>query len=126
MDKKSYIGVIVVCCLLVVFIIARNNNQDDLKKNGILVSARITRVYFGGKSSGGFKCVFEYEGKEMELSSRSTIKRGVHDFVGKTFPGKYSPNTNTLEILIAPDDFEKFSIPFPDSLQWVTRYLIGR
>ena len=81
------------------------------------VVCRILRVNLGGKTSGGFDCLVNYKGREIELSSSTSIKRGNFDFVGKIFPAIYSPNTNTLEVLIKPVDFEKFNIPFPDSLK---------
>lgn len=126
MDKKSLIVIAIGLGLLILFIITRNKNQDDLKQNGILVSAKILGVNYGGKVSGGFHCLIKYKSEEMEMPSRSSLKSGKYDFVGKTFPAMYSPNTNTLEILIAPVDFEKFNIPFPDSLNWVMQYVLEK
>jgi hypothetical protein len=123
MDKKSLIGTIVIVILFIGAVIWSNSIQDDLKKNGILVPAKILRVNYGGKVSGGFECLINYNGEQKERPSISSLKSGRYNFVGKTFPGMYSPKTNTLEILIAPVDFKKFDIPFPDSLKWVLEYI---
>lgn len=123
MDKKSLFGMIVVIILFIGAVIWRNSIQDDLKKNGIVVAAKIIRVNLGGKVSGGFECLINYNGEQKERPSISSIKSGRFNFVGKNFPGIYSPKTNTLEILIAPVDFKKFDIPFPDSLNWVLQYI---
>lgn len=38
----------------------------------------------------------------------------------------FLPGNETLDILITPEDFEKFNMPFPDSLMWVMEYVIER
>jgi hypothetical protein len=123
MDKKSLIGMLIMIILVIGVFVWRKVDQDDLKKNGILVPAKILRVNYGGKVSGGFECLINYNGEQKERPSISSLKSGRYNFVGKTFPGMYSPKTNTLEILIAPVDFKKFDIPFPDSLKWVLEYI---
>ena len=126
MDRKSFFVVIIGLTLLLAFIVYRNKNQRDLKINGTLLSARITGVNLGGKTSGGFDCLLSIKNKIIETTSPSSLKRGKFDFIGKTFPAMYSPNTNTCEILITPIDFEKFNIPFPDSLNWVMEYVLEK
>jgi len=123
MDKKSFIALLIMVGLFVAVIILRNNDQNDLKKKGVIVQAKILRVNFGGKVSGGFNCVINYKNKEKELPSVSSLQRGKFYFIGKTFPAMYSPNTDILEVLITPSDFEKFNLPFPDSLSWVANYV---
>jgi hypothetical protein len=45
-------------------------------------------------------------------------------FVNKNFPVIFSKNkTNVNEILIFPKDFEKYKLPYPDSLIWVKKLL---
>lgn len=126
MNKKSLVVMAVGLCLLIAFIIARNLNQDDLKKNGVIVQAKIVRVNFGGKLSGGFNCLIDYKGEHIELPSSSSLKRNKFNFVGKTFPAMYLPSNETLEVLITPVDFKKFNIPFPDSLNWVMQYVLEK
>ena len=58
------------------------------------------------------------------MSSPSSIVKGSFDFVGKSFPAMYLPKKDILEVLITPKDFEKFKIPFPDSLNWVMPYVL--
>jgi hypothetical protein len=124
MDKKSFIVCIIGLGLLIVLIIWRNMNQNDLKNDGVIVEAQIIRVNLGGRTSGGFQCLITYKGEEKELSSPSTLVKGSFDFIGKTFPAMYLPDKDILEILITPRDFEKFNIPFPDSLNWVMPYVL--
>lgn len=124
MDRKSIIAIAIfgICFILLIFL--RIYRQNDLKKDGVLVNAKILRVNFGGKVSGGFDCLINYNGGEKELSSPSSIRKGSVDFIGKTFPAMFLPGTNVLVVLITPKDFEKFNLPFPDSLNWVMPYVL--
>jgi|SRR4051812_12879793 hypothetical protein len=120
MDKKTLVGALFMIGLLISVIVWRNVKQNDLKKNGTIVQAKILRVNLGGKVGGGFECLINYKNTEIKLPSVSSLLSGKYKFVGKIFPARYSPNSNTLEILITPEDFGKFNIPFPDSLNWVS------
>lgn len=124
MDKKSVIAIIVFGLVFLFLIFLRYNRQSDLKKHGVIVNAKITMVNFGGKVSGGFECLINYNGVEKKLSSPSSIRKGSIDFISKTFPAMYLPSKDVLEILITPKDFEKFNMPFPDSLNWVMPYVL--
>ena len=124
MDRKSFIFCVIATCLFIILIIWRNANQDDLKKNGVVVEAKILRVNLGGKVGGGFECLINYNGLDKQMSSPSSIVKGSFDFVGKSFPAMYLPKKDILEVLITPKDFEKFKIPFPDSLNWVMPYVL--
>ncbi|HEU5053030.1 MAG TPA: hypothetical protein VFT78_07945 [Hanamia sp.] len=132
MTKKSIkkilniIGVIVFLSLIIFSIVIRIIDQKDLKTHGVLVESKIIRVNAGGKTGGGFQCIIKYKNKNKVLSSPSSLIYGKDFFVNKTFPAMYSPNTDVLEILITPTDFEKFNIPFPDSLNWLLPYIRGK
>ena len=126
MDKKSIIGCFIVLVLFIGLIVWRNTNQRSLKEHGVLVTAKILGVNIGGRVSGGFQCAINYQNNYLKLPSPSTLKRGNFDFIGKTFPAMFLPRNETLEILITLVDFEKFNMPFPDSLNWVMEYVIER
>ena len=124
MSKRNWVGLILIISLIIGLIIYRIIAQNDLKRNGIIVQAKILSVNFGGKASGGFQCLIKYKGDEKELPSPSSLANAKTYFIGKVFPAMYAHKTNTLEILITPQDFEKFNIPFPDSLKWVMPYVL--
>jgi len=124
MDKKSLIAIVIFGLLFILLIFLRHHRQNDLKKNGVIVNAKIVMVNFGGKVSGGFECVINYNGEEKKLSSPSSIRKGSTDFIGKSFPAMYLQRKDVLEILITPKDFEKFNLSFPDSLNWVMPYVL--
>ncbi|AHF17213.1 hypothetical protein [Niabella soli] len=111
------IAFLILLLLVIAFIVARNRTQRELKSKGIVVNTTITTAVTGGRTEGGFRCAFNYKGERIELFTPSSVKRGRFNLVGKTFPAMYLPNTSTIEILIKPQDFEKFNIPYPDSLK---------
>ncbi len=124
MDKKSLIAIVIFGFLFIFLIFLRYYQQNDLKEHGVIVNAKIVMVNFGGKVSGGFECVINYNGEEKKLPSPSSIRKGSIDFISKTFPAMYLPGKDMLEVLITPKDFEKFNLPFPDSLNWVMPYVL--
>ena len=105
--------------IVLVSIIKGIVNDNEPKDDKVLVEAKIVSVIPGGKTNRNFDCLIEYKNKKKEMPGTSTISNDSCDVIGKTFPAMYSPNKNILEVLITPKDFEKFNIPFPDSLDWV-------
>lgn len=120
---KNIVSFFVAIIFVLIVVDWRNSNQRDLKSHGVLIQAYITRVNYGGKSSSGFNCLINYNNKTFQRPTPSTVKRNRSYFVNKTFPAMYSPASDILEILMTPEDFSKFNLPFPDSLRWVVDYL---
>ena len=61
---------------------------------------------------------FYYNGKKITDDTATGVFRGNPDFENKYFPVMYDPKLGASELLISPTDFEKYKIPFPDSLNW--------
>jgi hypothetical protein len=107
--------------LAVVWTLIRNN---DLQKNGIILNGRVLKDAFATKSSVmEFKYQFIYKDKAYEDYSPAGVTNSSA-FIGKTFPIRFSPETGRSEILITPRHFERYDIPYPDSLEWVKKYEI--
>jgi hypothetical protein len=97
---------------------------NDLKKNGIIVRGKILGTGFSAKSSVMlFDYEFQYNGRWFKNDSPSGVTN-PEEFVGKMFPVYFSPKTDRSEILITPRHFGRYGLPYPDSLEWVRRYLI--
>jgi hypothetical protein len=106
-------------CVLHVFL--RNN---DLKRNGILLTGKILSHTFTAKSSVmRFKYEFTYNGKIFISDSPAGVTNSSQ-FINKTFPVRFSPKSEESEILITPGDFRKYGLGFPDSLEWIKKYII--
>lgn len=71
---------------------------------------------------GNFSYEFCVEGKMYKGENafpRIVIKKG-YSLVSKTFPVAYERgNADNCELLMSPQDFEVFNLPFPDSLEWI-------
>ena len=121
MKKGEIIGLIVFISFILWAIIARNVNQSNLLQNGKLINARILSWATPGKGGTVYNlfCEFEYNGKQYKLFSPTTYGGNLDSLIGKTFSGMFSSSQDVFEILITPTDFEKYNIPFPDSLEWI-------
>lgn len=97
---------------------------NDLKKSGTTLSGRVLSDAFPSKSSVmEFKYEFYYKGqKHTDFSSAGVTNSS--EFIGKIFPVRYSPKTQSSEILITPTHFKRYGLGFPDSLTWVKKYLV--
>ena len=113
-----WIGLLVFIILVVYNI---NSTNNELKKNGIVLNARIIDITGGGKSSLTFKYTFAFEGSNYEREDATQII-GKSLFIGKTFPVIFSPKSKVSRLLMGPKNFQNFDIPFPDSLTWILEY----
>lgn len=106
------------------------------QKNKILekytIVKGIVREYSsdGAKHGSSVKYSFGYNNELYYASSSgsSFFSEKYFDLqsflIGKSFPVILSVKDPTLnQILIIPEDFELYNIPFPDSLQWVKEKL---
>lgn len=124
MQKKRvkiyfWLSAILLFILLVIWNIT--NYNKELKKNGIILNAQIIDIVHIYRGSPNFKYNFFYNNKIYIQEGGSGIRK-KNLFIGKYFPVIFSPKSKNSELLISPEDFEKFDIPFPDSLKWVLKY----
>lgn len=90
----------------------------DLKENGQVINVKIVDYLPPGKSmsQANYRCEFVYNGEVKNLISQSSIRHNKSLYVGEYFPAMYSPKTDAIRILMLPEDFSEFNIPYPDSL----------
>jgi hypothetical protein len=122
MTRKTWTTLVVFSLLILMFLINAyigSVKDDDIKKNMAMNFATVTfySAYGHGGTSIGY--VYFVDGKKYSKSTAcSQIKQRYGDsLVGRQFPLLYSnKNFNHSSILIFPEDFHHFGIPFPDSL----------
>lgn len=68
------------------------------------------------------KYEFYYHGERIEADNSIEKIRGLREFENKYFPVIYDPKLGQSELLIEPEEFRNYNIPFPDSLSWVIKY----
>lgn len=75
----------------------------------------------------GLKFVFNYNGVIYKGETRNSykLKRRI-DNIDRAFPVAFQgSDISNAFILIKPEDFEYFEIPYPDSLDWVKEELLA-
>lgn len=122
--KNKILKIILFGTIVLLMVCAIMYNQlktKELKKNGVLLNAQVKGISFVAKGSSMYKYSFYYDGSFFLKESSTGIKK-LNFIVGRFFPVIFSPKTHNCELLISPEDFSKFDLPFPDSLKWVIIY----
>lgn len=120
--KSTDIGALIIVGLLIgVFLLFRNDADSNLKKYGQVINGKTLNWAVGSKSFD-LKYEFKYAGNVIVSSNAIEKIRGLSIFEGKYFPVIYENGYGLSQILIDPDEFKKYNVPFPDSLKWVIPY----
>jgi hypothetical protein len=124
MEKyKKTIGIIglIISIIFIFLVIKRGEKREkELKSDFILTNANI---YASHITKIGFIVDYKFEVYSLFVEGSNTYEINSSDkykLVNRYFPVVYSKNNpENCDILIFPDDFKKYNIPFPDSLNWV-------
>lgn len=124
--RRKIFAIILIIGTLLILIAYGIVDQSFLRKNYMITTGLITDCRYP-MNRGALSFYFDYEvdGKKYQYSTIiSNLNTSyARDFIGKQFPVAYSKNDpEKCRILITRYDFNEFSIPFPDSLNWVRRY----
>ena len=126
-DKKFIIKVIFLLFLIIsVFYISRQREKDYVNKilaGYKLSTGEVKEVKYLNKR--GFKISFEY--KYQEKLKMGFVQDDKYRYIKKHLTGKSFPviistgDSSVIDLLIFPEDFERYKIKFPDSLIWVKK-----
>lgn len=124
--QKLVISAIVLLPLFMLSYIRKLRN-DRLSDNGIITSGTLlSHKYRIRARFEDIEYSFTYKGKQIKAKSTIHGIKGWplnEHFLYKKFPVIFLPSNPKLnEILITPDRFKRFNVPFPDSLNWVKQY----
>ena len=108
-------------CILICGILWHFYRKEELRSKYLLMNCKIISISSNYKSAPTFECEFFYNGQQKIVGSNTNVNK-ERIFIGKYFPIAYSPKINVGQILITPEDFKNYDIPFPDSLNWVLEY----
>jgi hypothetical protein len=142
MRNKKYVSLFFfagVALLYFIFQFISNLNTSKSKAEILSNSLFVNGVVDGGeqKYKDAFRIKYHfiflgkrYDQKQSEINNSSFFAdkylKMQNTLIGKSFPiiiNKKKPEMN--QMLILPEDFEFYNIPFPDSLQWVKEKLLG-
>lgn len=104
--------------------------RDELLRDHKIGVGKIVGYTCGGRGQGGTMYIdFKYtvDGKNYKGSSAfhcGTFQDFEEHFLFENFPIVYYPkNPNVSNILITPENFQFYSLPFPNNLKWVSQYI---
>lgn len=103
--------------------------KSQLKNQHDVVIGKIYSFSYNARGNAGcFFVNFRYQIKEKEYcASKGYLTSDFHhdeEFVQKHFPIVYnSQHPSIASILIIPADFAQYNFIFPDSLNWVRKYI---
>ena len=107
-------------------------SKHNLDTNHQMIIGTINGYSYGGKGNAGIMTVdftFSLDSKNYSGSSsyEGTLFKSEdfkRYFVGKSFPVLYYTNNPRYSIiLLTPNSFKRFRMSFPDSLDWVLKYI---
>ncbi|WP_343675078.1 hypothetical protein [Chitinophaga sp.] len=100
--------------------------RNRLYNNKVFTTCEIYDYGIIARSVGtSFSCRFYVDGEKYVFSEdvREIAMRNADVFLGKSFPVVYEKgNPSNFRMLMLPEDFQKFDMPYPDSLNWVRKY----
>jgi len=116
--SKNWLSFIIPVGIIVLIVIVWQRQLSDIRENGVLVNVKIIDILFPAKGGGSFsyRCSFNYKGEQHILTSPTSLIEHGRKYVGKFCPAVYSPKGNNLRVLLRPEDFTEYNIPFTDSL----------
>ena len=121
--RKNRKSVIFLCCFVLFAASYTIFSKYDLLYNGKLITGTVVEISSHSKSLMR-DLVFVYLDKdEQKKSSTSYDLKQPNQFIGKSFPVIISTLTGQTELLVTPNQFKKYRLPFPDSLKWVLQYV---
>jgi hypothetical protein len=121
-QDKKYRTQFVIIGAFVIFLIIAKFSDVHLKDYGIILNGKTLKWVYGTKTRG-ISYEFIYKGEKITSTSLYNDIYGYDIFLNRTFPVKYDTTIGRSAILIVPSDFKDNDVPFPDSLDWVRKYL---
>jgi|SRR5665213_161771 len=131
LEKSQLAGIIIALVLIGTGLIWALSNKNKLLAVHKITNALVNDCYSGGRGYLGTTILYKFalDGKEVNGSAAFSynalnLSNAKAYILGKTFPVVYDPQhpLNNL-ILIRQKDFMQFSIPMPDSLRWLLKYV---
>ncbi len=94
--------------------------------NSKILKARVIGTEHSGNRNNYLKIIVKYEYLNTEYETEE-VKYQLETYtpvINKEFPIIIdSLNVSNSYILVSPSDFSRFNISFPDSLNWIKKYI---
>lgn len=112
-------------------IVLYSTNKRTIKMAGVtnnskILKARVIGTEHSGNRNNSLKIIVKYEYLNTEYETEE-VKYQLETYtpvINKEFPIIIdSLNVSNSYILVSPSDFNRFNISFPDSLNWIKKYI---
>ncbi len=124
------ISIIIIITIGLIIYLTGKKSGDNYKKNILnkptLTTGIITNVELKGRLGNFVEYHFDFNRNTIYSNGNAHNEYApLKNFiVNKQFPVIFSSvNPNYNMILILPEDFKEYNVPFPDSLKWVLQYV---
>lgn len=123
------VGLVFISVCILVYAFVRKNTLEKNPQLGVAVTYDYSVNGRGNAGGLNIEYAFNLNAKKYKATlALTTYELSAYNcknyFIGTSFPVVYDPsNPSNSLLLIRPKDFKRFGIPFPDSLNWVLRYL---
>lgn len=107
---------------LMVFLVFNTLNlSKDLKNGELIENVIVLKADANSKfSRTDLSCSILWNGERKNVVTSSPLSFFYSRYlVNRSFPAMYSKKCNKIDLLILPEDFTKYGLPYPDSLHWV-------
>jgi hypothetical protein len=128
--KSPIISIAIITTIVLLIYITGKKGGDNYKANILnkpsLTTGIVTDVDLKGRLGNFIEYHFTYNGNTVYSNgnARKEYASLKNFIIYKQFPvifSSVSPSYNMM--LILPEDFKDYNVPFPDSLNWVLQYI---
>lgn len=119
--RGKFLSFILILLFLIGLHFLHVKRTERIKQNILWSVGFIQSTKLNYKSSPTFYYFFSYKDSIINSSTNLPIRYYERNkFINKAFPVAFSSHDpQTTYLLVFPEDFKKFDLPFPDSLKWV-------
>ena len=127
--KEKAVTILVMVFIIMVIIVTsiiRDSNTKKLIKHGVITIGLVYDVSLTYRGYFDPHYTFTINGKQYknDIDFIEILPRYQNNFINKTFPVIYFPeDPNINYLLLTPNSFEKYDKEFPDSLEWIRKYM---
>ena len=116
------ITIMLILFIVIFVILFPKYKEQRIKNNALFTVGKINSIENGHRAASAFY-YYKYLVNKDTISSNRSGNSVKNIFLNKNFPVIFNSNKpKENRMLIYPRDFERFDIPFPDSLNWVKEY----
>lgn len=122
---KIVVLLIIFCAIVVWYQKTSQVNYAQYKISGNAIVSDVSQIAKSVGASVRYSYSVNRHSFEHSAGVFSLSPASPESFIGRSFPIAYDTlNPSNSQLLLTPQDFLIFHLPYPDSLKWVLPYLV--